>query len=152
MLILPFWAFHNSQWTLQATLTCLLLYCFCGSLGQPLTRCVTVSSFVPHNLNFGESVYPSLLWLNCFLVPAPELQTTFPLSHSSKTPSLFTFLKTRVQYFWFSLQIVLVTYLHAKSYFLHPFSFFVNSSLVSPSLISLSFSASLSISSLLYFR
>ena len=27
---------HNSQWTLPAKLSCLLLYCFCASLGQPL--------------------------------------------------------------------------------------------------------------------
>ena len=72
---------HNSQRTLLATLSCLLLYCFCGSLGQPLTRCMMVTSFVPHNLHLGEMVVClSLLWLNCFLVPAPQLQITCPLA------------------------------------------------------------------------
>ena len=65
----------------------------------------------------------SLLMIEWFLVPAPELQIMCPLSLSSKTHSLSTFLKTRMQCSWFSLQIVLITFRHVKSSFFHPFSF-----------------------------
>ena len=33
----------------------ILLYCFYASLGQPLSRCIIVSVFVPHDLHLGET-------------------------------------------------------------------------------------------------
>ena len=88
--------------------------CFCASLGQPLTRCITVSSFIPHNLHL--RVTGCLMhWL---LVPAPEMQIPIFLF---KNPFLIDLSETCVQGFWFSLQIDLVTFLHAKSSFFQPF-------------------------------
>ena len=115
MFIPPVWAFKSmllSQFPMNS------------SVNISMSSFVLVVLFLHLSLPLSHTIYfwekrvicISLLWLNWFLVPAPELQRTCHLFLSLTTHSLSTFLKTCVQCSRFSIQIVLVT-------FFHPFSF-----------------------------
>ena len=60
---------HNSQCTLLATLSCLLLYCFWASLEQSLTKCITASNVLPH-LHLGDTGCLSIFTLIALVLNA----------------------------------------------------------------------------------
>ena len=144
---------HNSQWTIQATLSYLLLYCFCPSLGKSLTRCKTVSSFVPHNLHLGEIGCLSIFALIELVLSACSwASNNMPSVSFFKTPFVIHFPQNVCAMFLVFYKNCPCTFPSCKVFFHASLFLFVNSSFVSPFSITFSFSALLSISSFLSFR